>query len=207
VPAIAHAGKTGWVYVLDRRTGKSILRSEAFVPHENMWAEPTELGTRVAPGIAGGANWQPMAYSPRTGLLYVRGQHTPSVYHRMVREHTVGERYDGGVASPARGEAFATTTAIDAATGKIKWQLKTEEPMLASPLCGGALATAGDVVFYGDTQGYLNAVDATTGEGLWRSKTSGGVQWIRSTPVTFSAGGKQYVAITTLPGLVTFAFP
>lgn len=88
------------------------------------------------------------------------------MYHRMVREHTVGERYDGGIASPATTESFVTTTAIDAFTGKIRWQLKTDEPDLSSPLCGGSTVTAGDVLFYGDRKGYLNAVDAATGEGL-----------------------------------------
>ena len=207
VPAIAQAGKTGWVYILDRRTGKRIVRSEAFVPHENMWAEPTELGTRVAPGIQGGANWQPMSYSPRTGLLYVRGQHTPNVYHRMVRAHAAGERYDGGFASPATTESFVTTTAIDAFTGKIRWQLKTDEPDLAAPLCGGSTVTAGDVLFYGDRKGYLNAVDAATGQGLWRSQTGAGITWVRSTPVTYRAGGKQYVVLTTLSGLIAFTLP
>ncbi len=206
VPAIAQAGKTGWVYILDRRTGKRIVRSEAIVPHENMFAEPTEAGTRVAPGIAGGANWQPMSYSPRTGLLYVRAQHTPRVYHRMVSDHPLGERYDGGVASPATAVAFVTTTAIDAITGKIRWQLKADEPGLASPLCGGSAVTGGDLLFYGDIHGFLNAVDVATGQSLWRSITPNAA-WVRSAPMTYSVHGKQYVAITTLSGLVAFALP
>src|SRR5262245_40684983 len=80
VPAVAHAGKTGWVYVLDRRSGKRIVRSDEFVPRENMFGAVTTAGVRIAPGFTGGANWQPMAYSPRTGLLYVRAQHTPNIY-------------------------------------------------------------------------------------------------------------------------------
>ena len=204
VPAVAHAGKTGWVYVVDRRTGKRILRSEEFVPHENVFAEPTETGVRMAPGIQGGSNWQPMAYSPRTGWLYVRGQHSPNVFRRIAREHTVGERYDGGFASPAAANRFVTTTAIDPSTGKIKWQTKTDEPQLASPLCGGSIATGGDLVFYGDVGGFLNAVDALTGKVLWRYQTGA---WIRSTPVTYRARGRQYVALTTLQGLLVFALP
>src|SRR5207249_4522063 len=80
VPVVAHAGKNGWVHVLDRRTGQRIVRSDAFVPHDNMFARPTAQGVRIAPGIQGGSNWQPMSYSPRTALLYVRGQNTPNVY-------------------------------------------------------------------------------------------------------------------------------
>ena len=56
-------------------------------------------------------------------------------------------------------------------------------------------------------RGYLNAVDAATGEGLWRSPTGPGRQWVRSTPVTYRAAGKQYVAITTPLGLIAFALP
>lgn len=204
VPAVAHAGKTGWVYVLDRRTGKRIVRSEGFVPHENMWAEPTRAGTRIATGIQGGSNWQPMAFSPKTGWLYVRGQHSPNVYHRMEQEHTVGDRYDGGVASPATSARFVTTTAIDPGTGKIMWQTKTDEPQLASPLCGGSIATGGDLIFYGDVHGFLNAADARTGEVLWKYQTG---TWVRSTPVTYRANGRQYIAITTLQSLLVFALP
>jgi alcohol dehydrogenase (cytochrome c) len=205
VPAIALAGKTGWVNILDRRSGKRIVRSEEFVPHENMWAAPTPAGIRIAPGIQGGANWQPMSYSPRTGLLYIRGQHSPNMYRRIVSEHVVGERYDGGIAYAAvPRESFATTTAIEPGTGKIKWQTKTDEPGLGSPLCGGSMATAGDLVFYGDPHGFLNAVDARTGETLWRQQTG---SWVRATPVAYRVGDRQYVALATLQGLQVYAVP
>jgi PQQ-dependent dehydrogenase (methanol/ethanol family) len=204
VPAIAHAGKTGWVNVLDRRNGRRIVRSEEFVPHENMWATPTVAGVRIAPGIQGGANWQPMSYSPRTGLLYVRAQHSPNMYRRIVSEHVVGERYDGGIAYAVPRESFVTTTAIEPGTGKIKWQTKTDEPGLGSPLCGGSMATAGDLVFYGDPRGFLNAVDARTGETLWKQQTG---SWARATPVTYRIGDRQYVALTTLQGLLVYALP
>jgi glucose dehydrogenase len=204
VPAVAHAGKTGWVYVLDRRTGKRLLRSDEFVPHENMFAALTTAGVRITPGIQGGANWQPMSFSPRTGLLYVRGQRTPNVYRTISREHVIGERYDGGVASPVPGQSFATTAAVDPATGKIRWETTTAEPNLFSPLCGGSMATAGDLVFFGDPRGFFNAVDARTGAVLWRHQTG---SWVRATPVTYRAGGRQFVALTTLERLVVFALP
>jgi PQQ-dependent dehydrogenase (methanol/ethanol family) len=204
VPAVAHAGKTGWVYVLDRRTGKRIARSDEFVPHENMWAMPTAAGVRITPGIQGGSNWQPMSYSPRTGLMYVRSQRTPNIYRVFPQEHTVGDRYDGGIASPEPGKSFATTAAIDPGTGKIKWQTTVEEPSLFAPLGGGSMATAGDLVFFGDPRGFLNAVDARTGDVLWRYQTP---SWVRSTPVTYRVGNTQYVALTSLQGLFVFALP
>jgi glucose dehydrogenase len=204
VPAIAQAGKTGWVYILDRRTGKRIVRSDEFVPHENMFAMPTRSGVRIAPGIQGGSTWQPMSYSPRTGLLYVRGQHTPNIYRSIPNEHKVGDRYEGGVASPQPGRSRATTAAIDASTGKIKWQTWTDEPNLFSPLCGGSMATAGDLVFYGDPRGFLNAADAHTGEIRWRYQTG---SWVRATPMTYRIGGRQFVALATVEGLLVFALP
>jgi PQQ-dependent dehydrogenase (methanol/ethanol family) len=202
-PAIAHAGKTGWVYILDRRTGKRIARSEEFVPHQNTFARPTGAGVLMSPGIQGGSNWQPMSWSPQTGLLYVRGQHTPNVFHSFKQEHEVGTRYDGGTASPRPADGFVTTTAIDGATGKIRWQTRTDDK-LSNPLGGGSMATAGNLIFYGDSRGFLNAADARTGKVLWQYQTG---SWVRATPMTYRAGGKQYVALATLNGLLTFALP
>ena len=64
VPALILPSKQGDIYILDRRTGQRIVRSDAFVPHENTFARPTAQGVRIAPGIQGGSNWQPMSYSP-----------------------------------------------------------------------------------------------------------------------------------------------
>jgi alcohol dehydrogenase (cytochrome c) len=96
-----------------------------------------------------------------------------------------------------------TTTAIDGATGKIRWQTRTED-RLSNPLGGGSMATAGNLVFYGDSRGFLNAADARTGKVLWQYQTG---SWVRATPMTYRAGGKQYVALATLNGLLTFALP
>jgi alcohol dehydrogenase (cytochrome c) len=202
-PAVAHAGKSGWVYILDRRTGKRIARSEEFVPHQNTFARPSERGVRMSPGIQGGSNWQPMSWSPSTGLLYVRGQHTPNDFYSFNRKREAGSRYDGGFTSAQPAEAFVTTTAIDGATGKIAWQTRSEE-RLGNPLGGGSMATAGNLVFYGDSRGLLNAADARTGKVLWQYQTG---SWARATPMTYRVGGRQFVALATLNGLLTFALP
>ena len=124
----------------------------------------------------------------------------------MVREHTVGERYDGGIASPARGEAFATTTAIDPATGKIKWQIKTEVRCSRRrsaaehwrPRATSSSTATRKVISTPSTRPPAKDSGA---RGLGRSSMgavhAGDVQ----------CGRQQYVAITTLPGLVTFALP
>ncbi|HEY9228459.1 MAG TPA: PQQ-binding-like beta-propeller repeat protein, partial [Gemmatimonadaceae bacterium] len=125
-------------------------------------------------------------------------------YRKIVSEHVIGDRYDGGIASPNVGKSYATTAAIDPGTGKIKWQTTLEEPSLFAPLGGGSMATAGDLVFFGDPRGFLNAADARTGEVLWRYQTG---SWMRATPVTYRVGDRQYVALTTLQGLLVFALP
>jgi outer membrane protein assembly factor BamB len=169
-----------------------------------VWTTPTAAGVRIAPGIQGGSNWQPMAYSPRTGLMYVRGQNTPNIYRVVRQEREVGDRYDGGIASPVPDMSFATTAAIDPGTGKIKWQTTLEEPGLFAPLGGGSMATAGELVFFGDPRGFLNAVDARTGDVLWRYQMP---SWVRATPVMYRIGNTQYVALTSLQGLYVFALP
>src|SRR5712691_3967835 len=80
VKAVGHAGKTGWFYIHDRATGKLIRKSQAFVPQENMFAQPTAAGVRMLPGANGGSEWSPVAYSPDTRMVYVLGLHQPMNY-------------------------------------------------------------------------------------------------------------------------------
>ncbi|MEQ1882639.1 MAG: hypothetical protein ABL878_16910, partial [Burkholderiales bacterium] len=79
IPVIGQAGKTGWFYVLDRRDGKLLYKSDAFVPQQNLFKRPTADGIVVAPGGGGGANWSPVSFDSRTGLAYVAAMHLPSV--------------------------------------------------------------------------------------------------------------------------------
>jgi alcohol dehydrogenase (cytochrome c) len=137
-------------------------------------------------------------------LMYVRGQNTQNIYRVVRQEREVGDRYDGGIASPVPDMSFATTAAIDPGTGKIKWQTTLEEPGLFAPLGGGSMATAGELVFFGDPRGFLNAVDARTGDVLWRYQMP---SWVRATPVMYRIGNTQYVALTSLQGLYVFALP
>ena len=199
VPAVAHAGKTGWVYVLDRRTGERIVRSEPFVPHFNTFARPTAEGVRAWPSQDGGSNWPPMAYSPRTGWLYVLGQHLPTVFSTRQEEWVKGRFWFGGRTTGIPGAPrWGTLTAIDPASGKIAWQDSTERPLRL----GGALATAGDLVFYGDLNGFFNAVDARTGERLWRFQTGATVA---AAPMSYMLDGRQYIAVASLGALFVFA--
>jgi glucose dehydrogenase len=188
-PAIGHAGKTGWFYVLDRRNGQFLYKSEPFVPQNNMFRRPTAEGIEVSPGGAGGANWSPVSFDWRTGFVYIAAIHMPMRY--TVREIAATEdkpavRYTS--LEPVKGPQWGTLTAIDTLNkGKIRWQLRSNEPLV-----GGVLATAGNLVFVGEGNGNFDAFDSRTGALLWQFNCGAGVN---APPITYMVEGKQYVAV------------
>ncbi len=190
IPAVGQASKLGWYYVHDRRDGRLLFKSEAFVPQSNLFARPTFEGVEVSPGATGGANWSPTSVDEKGGFVYVAAMHLPMRY--VLREIPA----DGD--KPAiKTSAFetidgvpkwGTLTALDLkAKGKILWQQKTDDPLI-----GGVLATAGGLVFTGEGKGDLSAFDAKTGEKLWSFNCGAGVN---APPVTYWVDGKQYVAV------------
>ncbi|MEO7986214.1 MAG: PQQ-binding-like beta-propeller repeat protein [Gemmatimonadales bacterium] len=187
VHAVAQAGKTGWVYVLDRATGKPIRRSDAFVPQANLFARPTRDGVRMLPGANGGSEWSAAAYSPETGFMYVLALHQPMLY-KVKPEPLRPPAFWLSGAFYGNGEPqYGLFTAVDLTTGKIAWQNRVADPMI-----GGALATAGGLVFTGTKDKQFLAFDARTGKQLWRYQANAGVN---APPVTYAAGGRQFVAV------------
>ncbi|HVX40626.1 MAG TPA: PQQ-binding-like beta-propeller repeat protein [Gemmatimonadaceae bacterium] len=189
VPAAIEAGKTGWVYVLDRRTGHPIRRSDAFVMQQNMFTRATREGVRAMPGGNGGSEWSPAAYSPQTGYLYVLGLNEHDIFKlRPQKFSTPASRLNGAWYSVAPDtKDDGTFTAIDLATGKIAWQDTTNDPMV-----GGALATAGGLVFTGTKDRRFVAFDARTGKPLFQYGASAGVN---APPVSYAVDGHQYIAV------------
>ncbi|MEX0958639.1 MAG: PQQ-binding-like beta-propeller repeat protein [Burkholderiales bacterium] len=189
VAAVGQAGKTGWFYVNDRRTGRLLFKSEPFVPQNNLFRQPTAEGVEIYPGGAGGANWSPVAYDERNGLAFVAALHMPMKY--TVREVPAkgdqpAVRYSS--LEPAQAPQWGTLSAIDLRNrGSIRWQVKTPEPLI-----GGVLATAGNLLFVGEGNGRFNAFDSRTGERLWQFDCEAGVN---APPVTFRVDGRQYVAV------------
>ena len=189
IPAIGQAGKTGWFYVLDRRDGRLLFKSDAFVPQINLFRRPTAEGIEIAPGGAGGSSWSPVAFDARSGLAYVAAMHWPMRY--QVKEIPASGdkpavRYTS--LEPSGGARWGLLSAIDIRrSGKIKWQVQT-----AQPLVGGVLATAGDLLFTGEGDGHFNAYDSATGELLWQAPANAGVN---APPITYQVDGKQYVAV------------
>jgi PQQ-dependent dehydrogenase (methanol/ethanol family) len=185
---VLHAGKTGWLYVLDAETGKLVRRSDNFVPQENMFALPSEKGTRMLPGANGGSEWSPISVNPTLGYAYVAALHQPMNYivHNAPLEK--GKLWLGSafVAIPGE-EQYGLFSAVDLKTGKIAWQKKVAQPMM-----GGSLATAGGLTFTGEGNGNFNAFDSKTGKQLWQFNAGAGCN---SAPMTFIHGGEQFIAV------------
>jgi PQQ-dependent dehydrogenase (methanol/ethanol family) len=185
---VAHAGKTAWLYVLDAATGKLIRKSENFTPQENMFALPTEKGTRMLPGANGGAEWSPISVDPTLGYAYVAGLHQPMNYITHSAPWEKGKLWLGSafVAIPGE-EQYGLFSAINLRTGKIAWQNKVPQPMM-----GGALSTAGGLTFTGEGNGNFNAYNSRTGKLLWQFNGGAGCN---SAPMTFRHGGEQFIAV------------
>ncbi len=185
---VVHAGKTGWMYVLDAATGKLVRKSDNFVPHENMFALPTPEGTRMLPGANGGAEWSPIAIDPNLNYAYVAALHQPMHYKVHSAPWEKGRLWLGSafVAIPGE-EQYGLYSAVDLKTGKIAWQNKVPQPMM-----GGALATAGGLSFTGEGNGNFNAYDSKTGKLLWQFNGGAGCN---SAPMSFTHGGEQFVAV------------
>ncbi|SNS55219.1 PQQ-dependent dehydrogenase, methanol/ethanol family [Noviherbaspirillum humi] len=188
IPGVLHGGKTGHVYVHDRRDGKLIRFSEAMVPQENMWALPTPQGARMLPGANGGVEWSPMAFHPAARLAYAVNLHQPMTYQVEASPYPGGKIWLGGAFKNVPGEEqWGNVTAVNIDTGKIAWQQKTDQPMI-----GGALATAGNLVFAGEGNGWFKAYDAKSGKVLWKFQCGAGVN---APPVSYTVNGKQYIAV------------
>ncbi len=197
IPALAHASKDGWVYILDRRTGRLLYRSEPFVPQKNMFHRPGLHGDVGYPVAHGGNPWAPPAWSPATGLLYVLGKHTPTWFRVEPDSYQEGESSVGGELANAHKlqglHEWGTMTAINPATGRIVWQDTTSSPLSYS----GALVTAGGLLFFGDKHG-LHTLDAATGELLRAFPLHARVT---GPPISYAVAGHQYIAVMTLNGL------
>ena len=188
VPAVIHGGKTGHVYVNNRETGELIRYSDAMIPQENMWTLPTATGARMLPGANGGVEWSPMAYNPNLHLAYALNLHQPMTYHVEASNYPGGKLWLGGAFKAIESEKqWGRVAAVNIDSGKMAWKFDTDEPLI-----GGALATAGNLVFYGEGNGYFRALDARNGKKLWEYNCGAGAN---AMPVSYEVKGKQYVAM------------
>jgi len=188
VPGILHGGKTGHVYVHNREDCSLIRFSEAMVPQEDMWVLPTKDGQRMLPGANGGVEWSPMTTDTNLGLVYAINLHQPMTYHVESTPYPGGKLWLGGAFKViASEEQWGNVSAVDYNTGKIRWKVKTQQPMI-----GGIMATAGGVVYTGEGNGSFKGYDSATGNILWKFQAGAGVN---APPVSYTVDGKQYIAV------------
>ena len=188
VPGILHGGKTGHVYVHNRRDCSLIRFSEAMVPQEDMWVLPTKEGRRMLPGANGGVEWSPMTTNTDLGLVYAINLHQPMTYHVESTPYPSGKLWLGGAFKViASEEQWGNVVAVDYNTGQIRWKVKTPQPMI-----GGIMATAGGLVFAGEGNGQFKAYDAATGNVLWSFQAGAGVN---APPSSYTVEGKQYIVV------------
>jgi alcohol dehydrogenase (cytochrome c) len=188
VPAVIHGNKTGHVYVNNRKDCSLIRFSDAMVSQEGMWTLPTAEGARMLPGANGGVEWSPMAVNPELGLTYAVNLHQPMTYQVQSSPYPGGKLWLGGAFKVIATEAsFGNVTAVDYNTGKIAWQVKTPLPMM-----GGALTTAGGLMFTGEGDGWFRAYDAKSGKVLWSFFAGAGVN---APPASYTVDGKQYIVV------------
>lgn len=199
IAAVGQAGKTGWYYINDRKTGALLTKSEAFVPQHNLFAKATNEGTVLYPGILGGSNWSPSALDESSQTSFVAGIHAPIKY-TLVDEPAKGNlpaiQYVSS--EPTKDARWGVLSAINLTTGKIRWQVKTEQPLM-----GGVLATRGGLVFMGEGSGHFNAYNSESGQLIWQTKVTAGVN---APPISYEIDGVQYVAVVA-GGNAIFGFP
>ena len=209
---LIQANRNGFFYVLDRTNGKFLFAKPYAAQN---WAKaidssgkpivlptavPTDDGVRVCPGAAGATNWMSPAYSPQSGLLYVTVREQCDIFYAHPQPFVTGRLFVGSTYIPAAKEKdWGAVRAIDPKTGDVRWEYKE----FSAPW-GGNLATAGHLVFTGDLDGYLIALDADTGKHLWHMQTGAAIY---AAPITYQLNGKQYIAISAGTTLVTFALP
>jgi alcohol dehydrogenase (cytochrome c) len=215
---ILHADRNGIFYVLDRTNGK-FLAGNSFVRatwvkgwDENGRPIPTENwkssrdGNFVYPGVGGGTNFQAPSYSAQTGWAYFVYHDGGQLYASGPEQFEPGKQYNGRgggrarPADPAQAPPSDGVQAFDPETGKTQWKFTLSQGGLAP----GVLATGGGVVFAASGEGTFLALDAKTGKPLWHFTTGAN---IKSSPMSYSVGGKQYVAVTSSGMLYAFALP
>ena len=212
------ANRNGFFYVLDRTDGRYILGrpftkvtwasglSEDGSPIVDPVYYPSPDGTLSWPSHVGGANWWPPAFAPNTNTLCVPVVDGPSVFFAQEARHRKGRPYVPVVGrQPLSHDWERFIRCMDVRTGVVQWEHKlgSAQSYMGEFVLAGLLHTGGDLIF-GSDRSYLFALNARTGQELWRVNTGGNIV---APPVTYRAGGTQYVAVIGGRALLAFALP
>jgi alcohol dehydrogenase (cytochrome c) len=206
---VAMANRNGFYYLLDRATGE-FLQATAYA--KQTWAkdiddsgrpvlipgaEPSVEGTLAWPSLQGATNWFSPSYNPLTRLFYVAVREMGSYYYKGEADYKPGTFFaGGGERTLPDDQLYGAIRALDASTGKQKWEFR-----LHSPPWSGVLSTAGGLVFGGSDEGNFYALDGLTGAPLWDFQTGGPMA---ANPVSFTIDGHQHVAMAAGHGVFVF---
>ena len=189
-------GKDGLLHAIDRDTHERLYKTEV-TTRKNVDVPLTREGVDVCPGVLGGVQWNGPAYHPETGLLYVPAVDWCFRFSLVADEdvrYVKGQNYLGGEVEDV-GDWQGWLTAIDVKDGSIRWQYRSEMPLVAA-----VTTTGGGLVFTGEMTGDFLAFDAATGKERYRFNTGGGINGGIS---TYAVKGKQYIAVTSGGGTLT----
>jgi len=210
---IAQANRNGYFYLLDRANGK-LLSANSYAkttwsdskdsegrPSPNPDSEPTQEGRVVCPGAGGSTNWMSPSFDTETALFYVTAREECDIFSTAPQPYQAGHAYYGSAYFPADQSLpyWGALRAIDPATGKVKWEFRH-----ASPTWSGVLSTGGGLVFTGDAEGNIVALDALIGKPLWHFQMGAAVY---ASPMAFAVDGKEYIAIAAGNSLYAFGLP
>jgi len=209
---LVQANRNGFYYILDRVTGE-FLHAKPFVskldwtsglddkgrPKVNPDKIPTPAGTKVCPSVRGASNWMSPSYNPSTGHFYVVTLEQCDLIVASAKEPVPasGFRGTGNEGIPTEPGKFFLR-ALDVRSGDKKWEYPMPGPGV---MWAGTVSTAGGLVFTGDDDGNLVALDARTGKDLWHFSTG---HSLFASPATYMVDGKQYVTIAAESDVFTF---
>ena len=212
---VMFANRNGFYYTLDRTTGKVIV-AKPFV--QTTWAKevdaqgrpmlipghtPDEKGETTCPDITGGTNFWPPSFDPRSRLFFVNAREVCATFYAYKPEYVPGQRFTGGgqqIASSRDNKPFGAIRAIDPATGERKWEF-----LMPTPSRAGILTTASNVLFTGDNEGNLIALDSRNGKLLWQYQMGSTLHG--TSPITYMLDGSQHILVPAGTTLTAWALP
>ncbi len=211
---VMFANRNGFYYTLDRTNGK-VIAAKPFTT--TTWAKeigrdgrpielpghtPDEKGSVTCPDITGGTNFWPPTFDPTTRTFFVNAREACMTFYAWKPEYRAGDRFTGGAGQRGQGaEApYGALRAIDPATGDRKWEFRYLTPSTA-----GLLTTASGLIFSGDAEGNLLALDSRSGKLLWRYQM--GAPMHGTSPTTYMVDGRQYLLVPAGTTLTAWALP
>ena len=202
---VARPERNGYFYLIDRVTGQVLaadpygyinstkgvdLKTGRLLVNDEKVPQQGKVIRDICPTASGAKDWNPSAFSPRTGLVYIPHENMCMDWESVQANYIAGTPYVGAEVrmKPGPGGNRGAFTAWDPVNRRAAWEIKED-----LPLWSGALATAGDLVFYGTMDGWFKAVDARNGKLLWQFKAASG---IIGQPVAYRGpDGHEYIAV------------